>query len=48
MRGFLTGKLASWWLPDDGVTLKAMPASGTGKIVKGELRLRFAGHAVAK
>lgn len=47
MRGFLTGKVASWWLPDDVVTIEAMPVSGTGKILKGELRRMFAAHVAA-
>jgi fatty-acyl-CoA synthase len=34
----LRGRVASWWIPDDVVRLKAMPLAATGKIDKTRLR----------
>jgi fatty-acyl-CoA synthase len=42
--GFLEGKVAKWWLPDDVVTVDEIPHTATGKILKAALRERFAGH----
>jgi len=41
---FLEGKVAKWWLPDDIVVVDEMPHTATGKILKLELRKRFANH----
>ncbi|MGE0154910.1 MAG: long-chain fatty acid--CoA ligase [Reyranellaceae bacterium] len=41
MLAFLKGKIASWWMPDDVVIRSAMPISGTGKILKRELREEY-------
>ena len=41
---FLTGKVAKWWLPDDVVTVEDIPHTATGKILKTELRTRFADY----
>lgn len=38
MLAYLKGKIASWWMPDDVVIRNSMPISGTGKILKRELR----------
>ena len=39
--GFLEGKVAKWWLPDDVVFLDEIPHTATGKIQKTTLRDRF-------
>ena len=39
--GYLDGKIASWWMPDDVVFVEDIPHSATGKIQKAELRKRF-------
>jgi 3-(methylthio)propionyl---CoA ligase len=40
--GFLRGKVADWWLPDQVVPVSAMPLAATGKIDKNQLRADFA------
>ncbi|MDG2113753.1 MAG: AMP-binding protein, partial [Actinomycetota bacterium] len=37
-------QVASWWLPDDIVTIDEIPHTGTGKIDKKNLRAHFADH----
>ncbi|WP_378943808.1 fatty-acid--CoA ligase [Mesorhizobium sp. ANAO-SY3R2] len=39
--GFLEGKVARWWMPDDVVFVDEIPHTATGKIQKMELRARF-------
>jgi fatty-acyl-CoA synthase len=39
--GFMQGKVAKWWLPDDVVFVDEIPHTATGKILKTELRNRF-------
>jgi len=39
--GFLQGKIAKWWLPDDVVFVDEIPHTATGKIQKITLRERF-------
>jgi fatty-acyl-CoA synthase len=39
--GFLQGKVAKWWLPDDVAFLDEIPHTATGKILKTALRDRF-------
>jgi 3-(methylthio)propionyl---CoA ligase len=46
MIAFLSDKVAKWWLPDDVVMIDAIPHTATGKILKTELRLRFADYAL--
>jgi fatty-acyl-CoA synthase len=36
--GFMEGKIAKWWMPDDVVFVDAIPHTATGKILKTELR----------
>ncbi|HNW27418.1 MAG TPA: fatty-acid--CoA ligase, partial [Spirochaetota bacterium] len=36
--GFLEGKIAKWWLPDEVVFLKEIPKTSVGKFSKKELR----------
>ena len=40
---FLSTKLVKWWLPDAVVFIDALPLGATGKVLKRELRERFAG-----
>jgi fatty-acyl-CoA synthase len=39
--GFLDGKIASWWMPDDVAFVDEIPHTATGKIKKIELRRQF-------
>ena len=39
--GFMQGKIAKWWLPDDVVFVEEIPHTATGKIQKITLRQRF-------
>lgn len=42
--GFLTGKIASWWMPDDVCFVDEIPHTATGKVSKLTLRERFRGY----
>ena len=42
--GFLEGKVAKWWMPDDVVFVDALPHTATGKLSKLELRKQLAGY----
>ncbi|MEL7535742.1 MAG: long-chain-fatty-acid--CoA ligase [Pseudomonadota bacterium] len=44
--GFLDGKVAKWWLPDDVVFVDEIPHTATGKILKTELRKQFADYVL--
>ncbi len=39
--GFMQGKIAKWWMPDDVVFLEEIPHTATGKILKMALREKF-------
>lgn len=39
--GFMHGRIAKWWLPDDVVTVESIPHTATGKIQKTALRDLF-------
>ena len=39
--GFMSGKIAKWWMPDDIVFVPAIPHTATGKILKTALRDEF-------
>jgi acyl-CoA synthetase (AMP-forming)/AMP-acid ligase II len=39
--GFMQGKVAKWWLPDDVVIVDEIPHTATGKIMKTALRDQF-------
>ena len=41
--GYLQGKIANWWMPDDIVFVDEIPHTATGKIQKTALRERFQG-----
>ncbi|MBV8976954.1 MAG: hypothetical protein JO261_10045 [Alphaproteobacteria bacterium] len=42
--GYLTGKIAKWWMPDDVVFVDEIPHTATGKIQKMTLRERFGAY----
>jgi fatty-acyl-CoA synthase len=44
--GFLEGKIAKWWMPDDVVFVGAIPHTATGKIQKTVLRDQFKNHVL--
>ena len=39
--GFMQGKIAKWWMPDDVVFVEQIPHTATGKIQKLTLRQQF-------
>jgi fatty-acyl-CoA synthase len=39
--GFMQGKIAKWWMPDDVAFVEEIPHTATGKIQKTVLRDRF-------
>jgi fatty-acyl-CoA synthase len=39
--GFMNGKVAKWWLPDDVTFVSEIPHTATGKILKSALRQQF-------
>jgi fatty-acyl-CoA synthase len=39
--GYMRGKVANWWIPDDVVFVDEIPHTATGKIQKTTLRERF-------
>jgi fatty-acyl-CoA synthase len=39
--GFMTGKVAKWWMPDDVAFVSEIPHTATGKILKSTLRTQF-------
>jgi fatty-acyl-CoA synthase len=45
--GFLEGKIAKWWIPEDVAFVDEIPHTATGKISKLELRKRFADYKLA-
>ena len=44
--GFLEGKIANWWMPDDVVFVREIPHTATGKIQKTVLRSQFKDYAL--
>jgi len=42
--GFMQGKVAKWWLPDDVAFVDEIPHTATGKIQKIVRRKQFAGY----
>jgi fatty-acyl-CoA synthase len=41
INGYLAGKVAKWWLPDDVVLVDELPLTATGKVQKSRLREMF-------
>jgi 3-(methylthio)propionyl---CoA ligase len=46
LRKFLETKLVKWWLPDAIEFIDALPLGATGKVLKRELRTRFAEYTL--
>ena len=44
INGYLAGKVAKWWLPDDVVLVDELPLTATGKVQKSRLREMFRDH----
>jgi fatty-acyl-CoA synthase len=44
--GYMTGKIATWWMPDDVVFLDEIPHTATGKIQKTTLREQLKGYVL--
>ena len=42
--GFLEGKIAKWWMPDDVTLVDELPHNATGKVQKRDLREQFEGY----
>ncbi|HDZ10353.1 long-chain fatty acid--CoA ligase [Pseudohongiella sp.] len=38
---FLDGKIARWWTPDQTIFITGLPKTGTGKVLKNELREQY-------
>jgi acyl-CoA synthetase (AMP-forming)/AMP-acid ligase II len=47
LRKFLETKLVKWWLPDAIEFMDALPLGATGKVLKRELRQRYADYKLA-
>jgi fatty-acyl-CoA synthase len=44
--GFMQGKIATWWMPDDVVFVAEIPHTATGKIQKTVLREQMRGYVL--
>jgi fatty-acyl-CoA synthase len=44
--GFMDGKIAKWWMPDDVAFVEEIPHTATGKIQKTTLREQFADYTL--
>ena len=42
--GFLDGRVAKWWLPDDVAFIDEIPKTSVGKFSKKDLRSKFEGY----
>ncbi|MGZ5827799.1 MAG: fatty-acid--CoA ligase [Xanthobacteraceae bacterium] len=47
MLGFMEGKIAKWWMPDDVVIVSEIPHTATGKILKTALREQFKDYVLS-
>jgi len=45
---FLSERVSKWWLPDRIIFVPELPKTGTGKVMKAELRKRLAEPASAE
>ena len=43
---YYQGRVAKWWIPDDVAFVDALPHTATGKLLKMELRNRFADYVL--
>ncbi|MGM0480687.1 MAG: long-chain fatty acid--CoA ligase [Pseudomonadota bacterium] len=48
VKDFLRGKIARWWMPDDVLFVDQLPHTGTGKLVKNELRQHYQNYLQEK
>jgi fatty-acyl-CoA synthase len=48
LMAFLSERVSKWWLPDRIIFVPELPKTGTGKVMKAELRKRFAEPASAE
>ena len=46
MLDYFAGKIAKWWLPDDVVFVDELPHTGTGKLIKSQLRETYKDHVL--
>ena len=46
VRGYLDGRIAKWWMPDDIAFVDELPHTATGKVSKLQLRERFKDHVL--
>ena len=46
--GYMQGKIAKWWMPDDVVFVDEIPHTATGKILKTALRETFKDYVLPK
>jgi len=46
VRGYLKGKIAKWWMPDDVLFVDELPHTATGKLLKTKLREEYAGYTL--
>jgi fatty-acyl-CoA synthase len=44
--GYMEGKIAKWWMPDDVAFVDEIPHTATGKILKTALREKFKNHVL--
>jgi len=44
---FLSERLAKWWLPDRIVFVSELPKTGTGKVMKADLRKQYSISSLA-
>ena len=44
--GYLDGRIAKWWTPDDVVVIDEVPKTSVGKFSKKDLRTRFEDHVL--
>lgn len=42
--GYLSDRVAKWWLPDDVVFVESLPHTATGKLLKTEVRALYENH----
>ncbi len=44
---YLAERVAKWWLPDEIVFVESLPLTGTGKVMKAELRAQYRDYQLA-
>jgi fatty-acyl-CoA synthase len=44
---WFAGKVPKWWIPDDVLVVESLPHTATGKLLKTELRRKYADHRMA-